>query len=346
MGITCSSLDVLLKEAFHSYRRGLLGLSTFSFPLRNLSTILFLNCLEQMVLKDRAELHRISSACQEGLAAARQDQLEAAACHFQRARVHLDAMDQSGRLAWLLGISTYHAGIAYLDFKNGFLEQSRRHLDWAMDANLEMELSGLLFMQVRRIQQGHNLARMDFLMSRRSIAIELAGDLVAYMEGQIDRLGYHCDWRPGSLQKVPKDTMRFLMREVVGETAGRIITGGSLPEEWRRLIDAARLCQNPDTAIFPQAQYALLAQSKRLSDNPEDYLRKINRFFEFGIRHCHLLWYAVMVEFIHFCEELDTEISRKIQEVIKRDSLKWRKFPLFFIPPLMGTENQHTGAAE
>ncbi|HEV2851660.1 MAG TPA: hypothetical protein VHC97_02540 [Thermoanaerobaculia bacterium] len=338
MGTTCSSLDVLLKEAFHSYRQGLLRLPTFSFPFRNLSTILFLNSLERIALKERVELHRLSSACKEGLDAARQGQLEAASCHFERAQVHLDAMAKGGRLAWLLGVSTYQAGIAYLDFKNGFPEESRRRLDWAMDANLELELSGLLFMQVRRIQQGHNLARMDFLLSRRSIAIELAGDLVAYMEGRIHKLNYHCDWRPKFLQKVPKDSLRFLIREVVGETAGRIVTGGSSEEEWRILIGASRLCQSPDATIFPQAQYALLAQSKRLSDKPEDYLYNLNRFFGIGIRHCHLLWYAIMVEFVNFCGEMDTDYSRQIQEVIKRDSLKWKEFPLFFRAPLMGTE--------
>lgn len=339
MGGAGSSLDTLLIEVFQSYRYGLLRRPAPPFPPRNLSSIVFLSTIEQIPLKERAALSRLSRVCEEGLAAARQGQLEAASDHFKRAQLYFDAMAEVGRLARLLGVSTYQPSVAYLDFKSDGFEDASRRLDLAMDADLELELSGWLFMQARRIQQGHNMARMDFLRNRRSVAIGLTGDLVAYMEGRIDRLGYHCGWRPRFLQEVPKDVLRFLIREIVGETVGRIVTGGSSEEEWRHLISATRLFQNSDSTILPQAQYALLAQSKRLSGKAEDYLDNVKQFFGLGIRRCHLLWYAMLIEFFNFCKEVDTSCSRQIREVIKRDSSKWKDFPSYLGHLLEGHED-------
>jgi hypothetical protein len=342
MSSACSSLDLQLKVTFDSYRRGLTQPRAPSLPYPNLSRLLFLETLDRLILKERADLHRLASATNEGLAAARQDQLEIASHHFARAQVHLEAMSKGRRLPWLLGVSTLQPGIAYLNLKMGLPEESRRYLNGAMEADLELERYGLSLMQVRRIQQGHNLVRIDFLMRRRSTAIELAGDLVAYTEGRIDKLPYHRNWRPKDLRNIPSETLRFLIREIIGDAAGRVVTGGSLEEEWRILIFATRLNQNSANTICPQAHHALLAQARLLSGEPENYLLNINHFFEVGIRHCHSLWYAAMVEFCRFCSELDTELSRKIHEVVKRDSLKIKRFPLFLTPFLIGTK-QHAG---
>jgi len=322
-----ASLDSLLKEAFQSYRQRLLRPYIPSLPPRNLSRLLFLNFIEIISLQERALLNRVSSSCQKGLTATRQGELGIASDHFLNARAHLESMDGGGRIAWLLGVSTYQPGIAYLELKNGLHEKSRERLDWAMNADLELELSGLLFMQVRRIQHGHNIARIEFSLGKRFVAIELVGEIIAYTEGKINKLNYHHDWRPKSLQEVPRETLWLLMREIVGETAGRIVAGSSPEEEWSTLIETARLIQRSDTKSFPQVHYALTAQSKRLSNEPEHYLRNLISFFQTDIRYCHLLWQALMLDFAKFCKYQDTSDSQRILEIVKRDSAKWKGTP-------------------
>ena len=74
---------------------------------------------------------------------------------------HLDCLNDT-RVAWLLGVSTYQAGLAYLDFRRDCVRAACERLEYAMDAEFELEQAGLPVMQMHRIQQGHNLTRMDF----------------------------------------------------------------------------------------------------------------------------------------------------------------------------------------
>ena len=70
-------------------------------------------------------------------------------------------------------------------------------------------------MQVHRLQQGHNLVRIDFGLNRRKTAVRLAGKLVSYLEGRIEELPYHHSWRTKSLQVLPGSLIRALIFQIV-----------------------------------------------------------------------------------------------------------------------------------
>lgn len=326
-----SELDGLLLQAFHAYRQGLLRQPQphSSMPPRDFDALMFLGALGWAPLAERLQLRNLGYACGKGLTAARQGRLDESLRHYHQAREHLDRLEDGTRLAWLLGASTYWAGVAYLDFRRGFAQQAREHLDLAMDSDLELEQAGLPVIQMHRIQQGHNLVRMEFRLERREPAVELAAALLAYMEGQTGELPYHHAWKPRELRAVPRGLLEAMIHQIAGETAGCIVTGEAPSAEWNILIAASRLCGDPETAVSPQAQYALRAQRNRLRNDPEGYLRDLERFFRFGIRHCHRLWYAVMVELVDFCREADTHRSRQVRDVILRDSARWKGLPSF-----------------
>jgi len=192
-------------------------------------------------------------------------------------------------------------------------------------------------MQMHRIQQGHNLARMDLRLGRREAAIRLAGMLLAYMERRIDELPYHRKWSPRSLQAVPRTLLRAMIHQIIGESADYIVTGDAQAEEWRVLIEASQLHPEAEAAVFPQVQHALRAQYCYLVGDVEGYLRNLERFFRLGIRNCHLLWYAIMVGLVDFCRELNTHLSGQVLNVILRDSVKWRGLPPLLRSRLDGT---------
>lgn len=323
-----SVLDAALVEAFQAYRQGLLRQPQprSPMPTRDFDALKFLGTVGWMPLEDRLPLRKLHIACGKGLSASRQGRLEEALGHYDQAKRHLDPLAGS-QLAWLLGVSTYEAGIAYTEFRRGSVEGAHERLNRAMDADCELEKAGLPVMQMHRIQQGHNLARMDLRLGRREEAIELAGRLLAYLERQVEELPYHRDWSSRLLQAVPRGLLQAMIHQIVGETAGYLVTGQAPAEEWRVLLGAGRLCQNPEAAIFPQVQYALRAARERLKGDLKSYLRNLERFFRFGIRDCHLLWYAVMIELVDVCRELDTRHSWHIREVILRDSAKWKGLP-------------------
>jgi tetratricopeptide (TPR) repeat protein len=324
-----SALDIALVGAFQAYRQGLLRQPQRIAPIppRDFDALKFLGTVGWVPLEERLHVHKLHLACGKGLSASRQGCLDEALDHYDQAKQQLDRLEGS-QLAWLLGVSTYEAGIAYMDFRHGCIERAQESLNRAMNADLQLERAGLPVMQMHRIQQGHNLARMDLRLGRREVAIKLGGMLFAYLEHRVEVLPYHRDWNSKLLQAVPRSLLQAMIHQIIGETAGSLVTGAASVEEWRVLIEACRLCRDPETTVFPQVQYALQAQHERLKGTQEEYLHNLERFFRFGIRDCHLLWYAIMIEFVNFCGELDTRRSWEIRGVILRDSAKWKGLPL------------------
>lgn len=326
-----SKLDALLVRAFNAYRAGLFRQPPpqQQVPPRGFDTLIFLGTLGWMSNEQRLKLRRAHDACIKGLRAARNGSFDAALIQYGHAEEYLSLLKGEMRLAWLLGASSYEAGVAYLDFRMGHFGQAYERLDRAMDADLELEQAGLPVMLMHRIQQGHNLARMDMHLGRRRAAVELAGVSLAYLEHRIDSLPYHHSWGLRVLRAVPRTLIRDMIIQIISETAGFIITGSAPASEWRDLIEASALCEDPGKAISPQVQFAMRAQNDRIMNDMAEYLNDMEHFFRLGIRHCHLLWYALLIELVDFCGEIDTISSRQVREVMLRDSVKWKGVPPF-----------------
>jgi hypothetical protein len=298
-------------------------------PPRDFDAIKFLGTLGWLPTKERLALRHLHIACSQGLAAARQRRLTEAAAHYAQAEAQLGGLEAGTRLAWLLGVSTYEAGVAYLHFQYDSGERAVAGLERSMDADLELEGLGLPIMLLHRIQQGHNLARMDFRSRRRDGALGLTGLLLGYMERHIDGLPYHLDWPRDPSRAVPRELLQQMMQQILGEAAGFILTGDDPVAEWRKLLAGSRLSREPARALFPQLQYALSAQANSLAEDSEGYLWDLERFFRLGIRGCPSLWYMLLVELVSFCRRLDTVRSRQVESLILHDSPKWSGFPSF-----------------
>jgi tetratricopeptide (TPR) repeat protein len=325
-----ATLDTLLVQCFQSYRNGLRrqAQSCPTAPSQNVDLIKLLCIIDRIPLKERLYLRHINTVCKKGLVAARRGYLDEARAHYQQTKEYFHHLEGGSRLARLFAVSTYEAGMAYFDFRLGHIEQARERLDHAMDADLELEQSDLPMMQMHRIQQGHNLARMARQMGQRQMALELTGLLLAYMGKKIETLPYHREWRPKSLRLLPRGLLRPMIYQLAGDAASLIVTGDAPAEEWHILIEASRLCGEQELVILPQVRYSLQAQRDRLAGLPESYLMNLGRFFGFGIRYCHLLWYSIMLGFLDFCREINTNISRRVGEAIVRDSAKWKGLSL------------------
>lgn len=332
--------DELLARAFHAYRQGLRKRGESPQPMgpRDFDALMFLGSLGRIPLKERSRLRQLQRTCARALLAARQGDLPAAARHYEAAREELEPIAASSRLGWLIGTSSYEAGSAYLDFRRDQVESARERLERAMDADLELERDGIPVLQIHRIQQGHNLVRMDFRLGRRGAAIDLTGSLLAYMERQIDALPYHHDWRPEALGT--RELLQAMIRQILAETAGRVAASEASPEEWRRLVETARLKADPEKAILPQAQYALRAQSALVSEDFATYLASLERFFLLGIRDIHSLWYVLMGEFLDFCRKADSPLSRQAAAAIVRDSSQWKNLPLHLRDRFQGAPSE------
>ncbi|HXO40093.1 MAG TPA: hypothetical protein VN999_01495, partial [Thermoanaerobaculia bacterium] len=165
---TETALDSLLIEAFNAYREGLRRRPRVrpSMPPRDFDALMFLGTIGQVKPQDRLWLRRLRIACGRGLGAAREGRLDESLLSYLQAAESLDRLLRGSRAGWLVGVSTYQAGVAYLDLRRGCAERARERLELAMDADLELERTGLPVAQMHRIQQGHNLVRMDLRLGR------------------------------------------------------------------------------------------------------------------------------------------------------------------------------------
>jgi hypothetical protein len=341
-----AGLDQLLVEAFNTYREGLRRQPDPPLPFRRrtFDALKFLGTIGWLPVDQRLRLHKLHLVHARGLFATRDGRLNEAVWHFARAREHLELLRGGERLGWLLGASTYEAGAAYLDFRQGDAATARERLDRAMDSDLELERAGLPVMVMHRVQQGHNLARMEVRLGRREASLRLAGALLAYMERRVVTLPYHREWGRRSLQAVPRSLIRAMIHQVIAETAAFIVTGDAPAAEWCRLIDASWLCPQPESAVSPQVQFALRAQRARIAGDAEGYLRTLRELFRLSIRNSHVLWYAILIELVDFCREVDTRLSRQVGDVIGRDSSKWVSLPPYLRDRLSSAVEQHTAA--
>lgn len=326
-----SQLDAALARVFHAYRAGIRKRPEPDFVPRSLGfdALVFLGTLGWMGIEERLRLRKLHVACSSGLALARAGKLETARDRYREAGAELERLKEGRGPARLLAISSYEAGVAYLEFRRGSEEQARRRLDLAMDADLELEELGLPAMQMHRVQQGHNLVRIEVRNRRLEEGVRLSGQLLAYLERRAPGLPYHRAWRPRRLLAVPRGLVRAMIHQIVGEAAGAIVAGGSRPDLWRLLLDECRPEGDPEVSVFPQAGLALRAQADRLAFDGGGYLRHLELFFEPGIKRCHLLWYPMLVDLADFCGQLGSRQAEQVREVLLRDSVKWKGFPPF-----------------
>jgi hypothetical protein len=343
-GTVEQNLSVLLTKAFQAYRQSLLQKirRDSSWLVRDFNSLTFLGAIGRIPALDRLRLRRLELACSQGLSSSRRGDLDDALSFYGEAQEILALLEDDMGLAWTIGRSTYEAGTAYLDFRRGLTEQACERLGFAMDADLELEDAGMTVMQIHRIQQGHNLARMHFRLGNWDVALRLGGLLIAYLEGQIWQLPFHHGWRPKALRSVPRSLLRSMIHQILSECAVFIITNGKEPDGWSHLIETSLLCRNPESAVCPQAQFALWAQCSRRSANPIGYLINLERFLSQGILECSRLWYLLVVELAEFCLEVDTHRADEVRTAILRDSAKWKGLPSFLrgrLPVLPSEQN-------
>lgn len=329
------SLDNLLLRAFQAYRRALTTRPDppsvrLQVPKRLYANLVFLGSTGWMAPSARLQLRKLNAACDAGLAAARKGKLEESASHYAGAEILLDRLKSLSEKGALIGTSVFEAGVAYLDCRLNRIPSVYVRLDRSMDADLALEREGLPVALLHRIQQGHNLVRVAFRLGQREAAVELAGALVAFLEGQADTLPYHHDWLPASLLALAPPLVREMIEQIASETCCFIVTSETSDKEWQSLIRGSRLLLDPGKARLPQLQHALRAQKALLSQDYELYLTEFESFFSPGLLETPLLWYAMMAEFVVFCRNISTPNSLKIADVLSRDSTKWKGLPPFF----------------
>lgn len=138
------AISVQLAAVFQSYRSGTVRQSEpeLPFPRRDFDALRQMATLDSVPVRERLPLRHFHTLCGRGLIAARRGELADSGDAFREAEKQLPFLETLATEAWLLAISTYEAGLAYLDFRLGDPQGAEQRLNRAMDADLRLELRG------------------------------------------------------------------------------------------------------------------------------------------------------------------------------------------------------------
>ena len=331
---------VTAARIFQAYRTGLLrkpGQASGSRP--SYPMLLSLAVRERFPLPQRAIFRRIERASWQGLCAAREGKLEQAGQCFELAQKELARSDiaMDGRL---LGTSVLQAAQAYLDYREGRLEDARKRVLEAMDADRALgQDEAFSVLELHRIQTAHNLMRIDLRAGLTERALSLAGNIFGYLEGRIEGLPVHEGWRQKAMRRIPRIPRRMMIAQIANEVA-LLLAGSGEPEHWRALLgQAGPWLSSQFAAIHPGVVLWLRAKEALSRGDGACFLSSLSDFLPMGRDDIPAVWYSCVVELLDFCQARSSPLSCHIGEAILRDSAKWPIVP----PIIRACLNRYSG---
>lgn len=321
------------QQLFSSYRLGLLKPKGAPPPTTPTFAYLTNNALLNVApLRDRQLFHRSHAAATRGLGKARTGDLEAAGESFDQSRAVL-AESGGESAAILIALSFLEAAEAYLDARRGDFESSRQRLEMSLDLDLRLEIDfDLGFLQLHRVQNVHNIARLFWKSARLADGNALIGAVIAFLEGRSSSLPIHWHWSPRRHFHSPPALRRAMLTQVLEEATFQLALHGS-EDGWHALIGNAgpvAITQSSEASLHPQANLWLRAEAARLWGDDEAYLDQLPAFLASGRHEIGNTWYLAVATFAEFCRQHCSKESLYVRSAILRDSVKWPQVP----PPI------------
>ncbi len=276
---------------------------------------------EHLSVVDRLLISQFENARSRGILATRRKDLDAAKRFFADARSLLNTklLSKEGHL-WYQ--SSMDQGESFLDCRYGNFEQARQKLFHSLSIDLELEDHyGHHNLVLHRIQQVHNLARVEAYDSQPQKAIRLLLEVLSYLDGEVDTLSVPGTWgyRRIACQPVTHVTAMFL--QVASEIA--LIMAGLSCEEAGNLFTAAAenfLKLTNRKSCHPYVYQWLLL---KLDYSREDLHVFLSRVADFIAQKHHpgtgLLYYGILIDLVTVCDELDTLVANKLKTEIVND---------------------------
>lgn len=321
------------ERLFKAYRKGLLRKSNghpqalhATFPKCTQQTL-----MARLSLRDRLRLRQIFRCCGRGLGAVREKRYEDAQRIFDEGREFLESSDPTpvSTEARLIGASFLLSGGAYLDYVTGDLVEARHKVYTALDADVTLEEEhGYDLFQMHRLQALLNLMRIELQEGHCQEAFELSGQVVAYLEGQQDRIGVHRSWRPETFRGLPRSFPRIMLVEMVEEVA-RAFSDSERTGHWSVFAQAAHLDEYSAAPrpLHPRIRDWIVLKDAYLGGRDAEYLERLPEFLARGMEDIRGIWYASLVDLLDFCQRSNDEVARFTARALLKDSVKWPRVP-------------------
>ncbi|OUL29771.1 hypothetical protein BV378_05125 [Nostoc sp. RF31YmG] len=272
------------------------------------------------------------NARNQGLIATRQGNLMAAEQAFAMARAPLKLSKLSPESS-LLYQSFLEQAEAYLDYRRGNFEQARNRTSEAMaiDVVLEEEY-GYDILLLHRIYLAHNLIRIDAQCKYFDSAIELAFQILSYLEGISEVLPLPGPWGRERVARQSPELVAGMFVEITNEIA-LILVGKDRSLVRDLLVSASAhllLKANTHDHCHPRAYTWLLVKQAFASNDVATFLKRASHFFSEGRADIPLLWYATVIDLVTLCDELAVSDSELFRQEVAREAGSWKNLPQKF----------------
>lgn len=321
--------DDLLENVLHQYQKS----CTQPAAVRQgdaFSDELYARIENRLSLSEQLLLHRALSDRDAALLAVRTGQLAMADQLFTEARrvLNSSALSQEGKL---LHQSLLYQSETYLDYCQGefALVRSKTENALSIDIVLEDEYGYDLF-HLHRIQLLHNLVRTDARCQNYDLALKLAGQILSYLEGRKDTLPIGTAWGFERMARQPRELVRMMIAQITSEIA--VILAAQDFDKAYALFQVVtcdpleRVTANrASIQCVPIDQHSrewLYLKQSFLSRDRSTFLKQACSFLEIGRSQLSLLWYAVVVDLLRLCDELECPAAKRLQQAIVRDILE------------------------
>ncbi|MBD2679335.1 MULTISPECIES: hypothetical protein [Nostoc] len=287
---------------------------------------------ESLPRTDKLLMNKFNNARERGLIATRRGDLVTAERAFSAARVllELDKLSLSGSLLYQ---SFLEQAESYLDYCRSDFEQARNRIyaALAVDEILEEEYKYNILL-IHRIQLIHNLVRVDARCMNFEGAIELACQILSYLEAKLEVLPIPGNWGYERVLRQPAELVGAMFAQVTGEVA--LILAGKNRQVVGNLFAVVsnnlQLQMNGNCQCHLRANAWFFIKKAFVSNDVVLFLERVSQFLSEGRADTPLLWYATVIDLIVLCKELDLPDSELFMQQVARDAATWEHLPQKF----------------
>ncbi len=290
----------------------------------------------QLPLTDQWLLNRLDKIRIRGLNAARQGNLITAEQHFTAARVRLQ-LDKLSPQGSLLYKSSLERAQAYVDYRRGHFDQARNRTSEALAAYVFLEEEyGYEILFLRRLQLVCNLVRLEARCLCYEHAIELACQVLSYLEGTSEVLPIPGSWGHERVACQSPELVAATFALVTGEVA-EILAGKDrqlASNLFAVASDHLHLQANDNRHCHLGAYSWLLVKQAFVNNDVPKFLELASHFLAEGRADIPLLWYATVIDLVRLCDELNSPNVEFVKQEVAREAVTWEYCPQKFLPLL------------
>ena len=285
---------------------------------------------------DQRLLNNLETIRTKGLNAARQGNLIKAEQHFKAARTRLK-LDKLSTLSSLLFKSALERSEAYLDYRLDDFDKARNRTFSILETYVLLEKEyGYEILFLRRLQLLCNLVQLEAGCMRYEYAINLASQLLSYLEGKLEVLPVPGNWGCDRIMRQSPELMAATFALVTCEVA-KILVGKKhqLVKELFEIVSFnLQLQANDNCYCHPRSYSWLLIKQAFVNKDIPKFLELAASFVGEGRADTPLLWYATVIDLVSVCDELELPESQLLKQEILEDSVSWKDCPQKFLSAL------------